>query len=690
MARIVLENFKGGLDSTRPELANESNTLIKAVGVDLSRGGDIVKAKAFAARYTLPADTFGLASIGANQVVFGSAAAPTLPVGVVYQRLQHSDSTTAMAKVIDVQKFAGLLYVIAEFADGQIFHYYDGARITSWDNIQTAIASFSEVASRMAALVAAGSTAATATSNGSTITVTGRVGNDSYILSKSTTNVSAGVNDQDLSIVSVTTAAAAVAETPAIGSFTVGQSSTGGSVDDVTVDGVTILASAVAQLATVTLTAQAVVDMINATPDIDYTASLVGADVVKITADAGFGATLNGDVVAVDVTAPVTVSGISNIASGVTAVAAVKQVDTVTPTGTFEEGDVFQLTVDGETFTVNTAIGFVGQVAKTLGDKVYSTVGSLLRFSGVAEPLYWENQDPGPPVVVGAGFINMSNQDGDTDDLVGLGIYQSRLAILSRNSTQIWSMDVDPDLNVPQQVIPNVGTVASKSVKSFGDVDLFFLSDKGVRSLRVRDSSTFAAVSDVGTPIDSLVIAHMKSLADETVADSVAAIDPVDGRYMIAIGNKLYVYSFFPRFKVTGWTEYNPGLVFSNIAVNGNEIFARSGDIIYQYGGEDGTDRVDGAEVILPWLDANSVGTWKSWQGLDMICEGTWAIYAASDPENPDSYQLIANVSASTIGKARVPFESHSPVVKFKFVNTGTVAASISAVSAVFKAAEDD
>jgi len=284
----------------------------------------------------------------------------------------------------------------------------------------------------------------------------------------------------------------------------------------------------------------------------------------------------------------------------------------------------------------------------------------------------------------------MSNQDGGSEDLVGLGIYQSRLAVLSRNSTQIWVVDSDPDINQQQQVIPNVGTLAAKSVQSFGDIDLFFLSDKGVRSLRVRDSSTFAAVNDVGTSIDSLVIAHLKTLSDSVSSAAVAAVDPLDGRYMLAIGPRVFSYSFFPATRVAGWTEYNPGFTISDITVLKREVFARSGDTIYQMGGPDGTAYANGATIVLPWVDANSVASWKFWQGMDMICEGEWAVYAASDPNAPESYQLLVNINGTTIGKDRIPIDFNTPVLKLKLVNTGTAYASISAVTMWFKSAQDD
>jgi hypothetical protein len=40
-----------------------------------------------------------------------------------------------MTRVLDTRSFSGKIYVIAEYADGNIYHFYDAARVTDWDTI---------------------------------------------------------------------------------------------------------------------------------------------------------------------------------------------------------------------------------------------------------------------------------------------------------------------------------------------------------------------------------------------------------------------------------------------------------------------------------------------------------------------------------------------------------------------------
>src|SRR3546814_17884977 len=69
----------------------------------------------------------------------------------------------------------------------------------------------------------------------------------------------------------------------------------------------------------------------------------------------------------------------------------------------------------------------------------------------------------------------------------------------------------------------------------------------------------------------------------------------------------------------------------------GSGIYARSGYVIYRYGGADG-DTYDSrtAEVEMPFLNGATIATWKSWTAIDLMIEGLWKVYIATDPEQHD------------------------------------------------------
>jgi hypothetical protein len=73
MPYIVVEHFKGGLDTRRSDLVSSPGTMIKAQNVHISRGGELEKRKAFKTYSSVPG-TFGMEATGDGIVVFAPAS----------------------------------------------------------------------------------------------------------------------------------------------------------------------------------------------------------------------------------------------------------------------------------------------------------------------------------------------------------------------------------------------------------------------------------------------------------------------------------------------------------------------------------------------------------------------------------------------------------------------------------------
>lgn len=310
----------------------------------------------------------------------------------------------------------------------------------------------------------------------------------------------------------------------------------------------------------------------------------------------------------------------------------------------------------------------------TLRDKVYGNFGSVLAFSGVQTPTDFS-------AAPGFGFINMSNQASGSEELTGLGLYQGLLAIFGKRNTQIWFMDPDPVQNVQRQVLDNIGTIAPKSIQSFGTADVFFLDASGIRSLRVRDSSNQANVADVGTPIDDVVTDYVVSLPEADVVKSVATIDPKDGRYLLSIADRTFAFSYFASSRISAWSEYDFGFRVDNYVTLDKQIWARGGDSLYLYGGSSGTT-YDNCEVVveLPYIDGRQLATFKTFQGIDIVAEGIWSIFANFDPTNPDDWTLLANADGTTLTNLGLGMVGRSPLIKLKMVNQSDGPARLSKV----------
>jgi hypothetical protein len=318
---------------------------------------------------------------------------------------------------------------------------------------------------------------------------------------------------------------------------------------------------------------------------------------------------------------------VSAVSGGVTGVA---EVWTATVGGTFEVGDKFNISIDDVNY------GYVGnpttkaRTALTHKSKVYATAGSLLQFSGVNTATGWNSEND-----IGAGFVNMANNDSGSQDVVGMEVYQGNLAIFSRRSAIIEFVDPDPTQNRQLQTLKRTGLRAPRGVIAVSDQDVLYFSDSGIRSLRARDSSNAAAVEDVGTAIDPLVRSTANALAQAVVEAAVAAVEPRDGRYWLILGGTIFVFSYYRASQVTAWSFYTPGFTISDTAEIDDRLYCRSGDTIYLYGGDSG-EVYDSSTVTVQFgfQHLDKPATAKNLKGFDFDAEGTWAVKVLVNPED--------------------------------------------------------
>lgn len=376
---------------------------------------------------------------------------------------------------------------------------------------------------------------------------------------------------------------------------------------------------------------------------------------------------------------------VKNFEGGATSTAGVGKQVAITVSGTPQTGDKFNIKLG------NTNFGFVGKptgrvtALETLKDKVYAGAGSILFYSAIAAPTKWDFT-----VDTGAGFNNMANNTSGAEKITGLAKYQGNLAVFSRWATQIWFMDPDPVGNRQLQVLDNIGALAARSIVSVGDIDVFFLSDTGIRSLRARDSSNAAFVSDIGTPIDPLVIETLRAYTDEEKAAACSAVEPEDGRYWLAIGGHVYVFSYFAGAKVSAWGRYIPPSPVRWLAVQAGRVYARCDDDSLLLLGGANNDEYDDTSVLVitPFMDARQPGTHKEIAGIDLGIEGEWEVDIALDPGNPDAYERIAQIDRPTYAMERITVDGITSHFKLRLRSRGSGYARLSNVAVHYNGVE--
>ena len=697
MGTIWVREFTGGLDTRRLPEATAGNALIKAVNGHITRGGELEKRAAFVPEYGLPAGTVGLAFDKASIVVFGSDAEPVgLPSGVAYQQLEHPDAVDGVPSLIAVPSFdlySGRIYAVGVFSDGSCHHFYDGARVADWYDGR-ASASFEvtggtpiPAVAATALLIVSGGTGGDTLTSIDIASTTITSGTINYDTDNATTAAAIAADINTLtgssgysaeavgsSVVITAETAGAVAngrlvETAVTGTFGITPSTTlSGGADQinasvtVSVDGVALTLAATEWATSNEATASAIADAITLdTSSPEYTAISLGATVIILASDPG--ATPNG----LDVTFALQNGFTVSPSSGLTMDGGAEEADTYPP-GTF---------------------------VKTIGSKMYTVSESNFHFSGIKEPTKFTTD------VVGAGFIDMSSQASGSEQLTSIAKYQNYVAVFAENTVQIEFVDPDPALNRPVQVLSNTGTLSPRSVTQFGDNDIFYLHESGLRSLQARDSSNAAATFDLGNPVDSLVTEKLAGLTLAERDKVFGLIEPLSGRFWLVMLDTIFVFSFFDRAKVSAWTTYTPSYEddgeqvefdVDEAVVFKRRVYVRSGDQIFVFGGLSTGKATDGAvaEGWLPYLDANEPTKIKAWQGIDAALTGDWEVSVGQQPTNLAAEDKVATLFRTSYNDERISGIGNSTHISPRFRSKGSGAAVLSSVVVHYEGSESE
>jgi hypothetical protein len=326
-----------------------------------------------------------------------------------------------------------------------------------------------------------------------------------------------------------------------------------------------------------------------------------------------------------------------------------------------------------------------GAFIRTYQSKVYSVSGKTLYFSAINNPKLWNTG-------TGAGFINLSLQDADAERLTSLEVYYDKLAIFSSEAVQIWAVDADPAQNAFVQLLRAAGTTAPLSPLQYGSGDVLYLDQSGVRSLKAKDSSNSASVSDIGSPVDpTLQVIH--AAQTQTYMDAaIALLEPSVGRFWMVFPTQILALSYFPGPKITAWSQFTVPFTIQHAVTCGGKIFLRdTNNNIYVYGGALGTTYDNcGVDIRLPYLDAKKPGHKKLFRAFDLTCTGTWRVAVSYEFNNPDVEETIGTFTQSTWNAGASEMQGYDSHISLRFYNETMQAATISNCAIHYDMAEDE
>lgn len=332
--------------------------------------------------------------------------------------------------------------------------------------------------------------------------------------------------------------------------------------------------------------------------------------------------------------------------------------------------------------------------------------------------------DPSDMAGTGSGNLDLTTQGRPIGDATALADYFGQLAIFGRRGVQFFTVDADFSLNQYQRTIA-ASVFAPRTILGYADGDVIFLGKNGIRSLQARDSSNLARVSDLGSPIDKLLQAELKhsvSKSETMFATSTeyqnadyyniatAIVHPETGQLWVCLKDKIYVLSRFPAAGVQGWSVYQlPSPQTANLSdlsgelksrwcadictINDTLIYRNFADEVYLYGGDDG-ETYDSAlvEVEIPHIDMGRPGHNKTFNGIDLVCEGKWKVQISTTPYSEyreENWTTIAEIDGSTRTTNRVAFESYGPHISLRLTCNDTFAAKISQISVFYDMDEE-
>ncbi len=688
MPYIQMQDIRLGMDRKRKSrVASELGSAWTIKNAHLTRGGDIDRRKSFVKQTgTFPSTTDGLFAINETLYTVGydASEAGNVPAGVNHILTQHTTPATPIEEVRDATAFDGFLYSIVEYTDGSIFHFYDTDRVVDWDTLAATIGSNNAVAAALASAID-NSGAVNASSALAVVTITSQAAGIPFIVTQSTVNNGSNP-DETITLAETQANVASVTEVLATGEIEI----TGGTLNvgvntvaSITVDGVTVTSAAVDWNVSNSATATAIAANITAnTSSPDYTAAAVGP-IITISAVAGTGSGPNVFNMVTNVTGDVTVTTDATMSGGVDTVSPVAQVYTATIGGTFETADQFQININTiEEYIVTGAASGTGTSILTFKQKLYSTAAANLYFSALNGPTQWISGTD-------YGFINMASQTAGQETLTVAQEYQGLMVVFSENNIRVWSISEDSTANVFLQTLQNTGTVAPDSVVPYGNNDVFYLDTSGIRSIKARDSSNSAYVSDVGTSIDTHIREYMDTLTEDEIAAAIGVVEPIDGRFWLGIKNRIYVLSYFPTAKISAWSYYEVDFTIKNFAKVGDRIYVRGTeggiDYLYLYGGENNdvypTVDEDIVEIELPFFSAKNPASFKELLGFDIIGINSWKVDILPDPSNETIIVGQGIATGTTYGKPRFASTGVTPLFAVNLTCSQAGPATLSALA---------
>jgi hypothetical protein len=311
--------------------------------------------------------------------------------------------------------------------------------------------------------------------------------------------------------------------------------------------------------------------------------------------------------------------------------------------------------------------------------RIFAIDGETVAYCAAGDPRDWTTASD-------AGFLPSGIQQNTKSASTAVGTYQDALVVFFEEGAQVWTVNVDPSANAFRKVIDGVGCKHPVTLANFAN-DLMFLSPFGFRSMTVQAQTDRIDDTDVGVPVDSLVLEDIPSNDEFDVAPVIGTWVHQLGQYWAMFGSgtgtKAWVYSFSKTGKLACWSEYTYPVRFTGITTVAGKVYLRTETSLYEVRADvfmDDSDPIE-AEVQMAFQDAKTPGVEKQIWGGDFVMQGSWDVAFKYDSRDTGKETVSQNITGDSRPGQVTPVEVVAPAVAPVFRHSANELAEIDAIT---------
>lgn len=307
-----------------------------------------------------------------------------------------------------------------------------------------------------------------------------------------------------------------------------------------------------------------------------------------------------------------------------------------------------------------------GMSVTKAASRLFCTGGEVVRYCAAGDARDWSASSD-------AGFLPTGLQQDTKGDCTAVGTFDDALVVFFADGAQVWDVAVDPSANQIRQRMYSVGTQHPHALAAFYS-DLVFPSPYGVRSIAVQQNVDRLDESDLGVPIDSLVVPSQAAWeATRGTRRALGAWIPQFGQYWLIYSGEAsstaFVYSFSRSSKLACWSVYEFPVSITALTTLAGKVFVRAGSKVYELDPDARTD--DGAlidvDVQMAYQDAKLPGVEKMFYGADFVFSGTALVSYLYDPRDRTRETVAQQITGDTRAATLVPVEVSAAAIAPRF-----------------------